>query len=338
MLVLLLPAMPVAADLRPAFSLRLCAQRAADIAFVDTVSTEKGTFRVLEVWKGPLKKGAEIEVPPLSNLARGKMVLFLGGDKKKPGGTVFWEPAGFNMKTSVVWVKGDGLTAIQQPTNPGPAYETKLWYMPKQAQLKLAQLKAYVKKVAESGRLLQKAKQAKRAEDKVAACSGIINIKGAYVHHDEALKILAKCGRPAIATLTKYVNGRPVSHQRNRAIPALAEAGGRTVLPELAKMLADELAYWKKTAPTLKRGWWVHTTCEAWIRRERAGRLAHAFRKRPYAPAKPTLVELRDLFRATPAIEDDDRVSSVADDLDRAISAQLKKPNASTKRADKTPK
>lgn len=301
------------AEILPTFN-PSCAGRATDIVVVETLAADEGTFQIVEVWHGSLKKDATVTVPDLSEIARGRMVLFLsrqGGKQQAED----WQPAGRDFKTSVVWISGDEITAIQQPTNRGAAYATKLRHMPT-----VGDLRERVQLVLESNRLLQSAKDAEVVEEKVALCSRIIN--GDYLYKDTAVLLLAKCGEPAVPVLRQYMNGQPLDHQRVRAISAFAEAGGRPVLNELSKMLEGELAYWTQTAPGLKKGWWFDTDGEAWVRHSRVSKLAVVFQQHTHPPALPTLLSLRDLFRKTPAIEDDDRIGRISELLDIAIASQ----------------
>src|SRR5271165_5061759 len=57
-------AIPVAAGIRPSFSLDECSWNATNIALVQT-TTKDGVFSVVESWKGDLKPEDTIEVPEL---------------------------------------------------------------------------------------------------------------------------------------------------------------------------------------------------------------------------------------------------------------------------------
>ncbi|MEM6259281.1 MAG: hypothetical protein AAGI37_13435 [Planctomycetota bacterium] len=312
---LLLIWMPAAASAEslPTFNDTWCTRKASDIVVVETRSAEEASFRVLDSWRGGLAEGSRLAVPGLIGSAKGRMVLFLSRQEDAEQADA-WRPAGHDFKTSVVWVEEGRLTSIQQPHSRGPAYATTLHYL-----ASLDDLHKHVQMVLESDRLLQAAEDAGQVEDKAALCSRIIN--GAYLNKDKAVKILAGCGEPAAAVLRAYISGVPMTHQRAQAIPAFVEAGGRAVLPELAGMLADELAYWKETAPGLEKGWWFDSGGEAWVRHSRVSQMAGVFREHRFGPARETLEQLRDLFRRTPAVEDDDRIGSIADWLDAAIAA-----------------
>lgn len=302
-----------AGELGPTFSVRLCAQRATDIVLVETAAEGKGAFRVVGVWKGALAKGALIRVPEVAEVAEGTMVLFLRREDGE-GKTKGWEPAGFTLETSVAWVAGDEVTSIQQPRNPGPAIRTAVPWL-----RTFGQLEGRVRRVLESDRLLERAKQAKDVRETIALCGDLL--RGRFDDEEEALKLLGQCGQPAVATLQAYATERPLTHMRCRAIPALAEAAGRDALPVLARLLSEDRAYFEATAPTLERGWWFDTTGEASTRHHRIGRLARAFSVHPYTPARADLVALRHLFQATPAIEGDDRIGKCSPALTQAIRA-----------------
>lgn len=311
-LLLWLPTVAIG-EIRPVFG-SSCAARATDILVVETQAGNEGTFQVVEVWHGPLKKDAVVTVPGLAEVAEGKMVLFLISDSKKRQAED-WKPTALNFQTSVVWVNGDEFTAIQQPHSRGPAYKTTIGYLPT-----VDALRERVQMILESKRLLKAVEDAELIKEKVAICSRIIN--GNYLYKDKAVSLLAKCGEPAVPVLRQYVNSKPISHQRVQAIPAFLEAAGRPVLIELAEMLEVELAYWIKTAPDLERGWWLDSSGQEWVRHSRVSKLAVVFSEHPHPPALPTLVSLRDLFRKTPAVEDDDRIGRISKLLDTAIASQ----------------
>ncbi|MEO0476912.1 MAG: hypothetical protein AAF085_13220 [Planctomycetota bacterium] len=318
LLLLLLVWVPTAAigEILPTFN-SSCAGRSTDIAVVETLAADDGTFQIVEVWHGPLKTDAIITMPDLSGIAKGKMVLFLIRDECKEKGEA-WRPAGRDFKTSVVWIKGDAFTAIQQPRNPGPAYKAKVPFLPT-----VHTLQERVQQVLESKRLLKAAEDAEHVKERVELCSQIID--GNYLYKDKAISLLAKCGEPAVSVLRRYVNGQPISHQRVQAIPAFVEAAGPPVLIELNEMLEAELAYWTKTAPDLEKGWWFDSSDEDSIRHSRVSQLAVVFSKHLHPPALTTLISLRDLFRNTPAIEDDDRIGRVSESLDIAITSHVSK-------------
>ncbi|MHC4389168.1 MAG: hypothetical protein ACYSX1_11230, partial [Planctomycetota bacterium] len=246
----------------------------------------------------------------------GRMVLFLKrrGDAQQGGQA--WGPAGGYFRTSVAWLKDGRVLAVQQTYSKGPAYVTDVGYVKSEAALK-----EMVAMFLESDRLLSEARQAESTERTMTICMQIIN--GEYVNKDEALDEMGKCGPQAVKPLKEYVIGEPMSHQRTRAIAALADAGGQSVLPYLHGMLKEELKYWKSTAPTLKKRWWSDTNCEAWIRRGRVAQIARAFRRYPYPPAIGTLVALRDVFRATPVIEQADGIGKISDRIDETLLAQI---------------
>ena len=287
-------------------------RKATHIAVVQTMSAQEGKFVVLDVWKGDLEQQASLVIPDMSELAKGKMILFLCQEKSVEHNSIIWKPAGFDFRTSVVWIKDGEVTSVQQPCNPGPAYVTTMPWAKN-----VEDLAGLVKFHVLGDRLLSQAKASEDSDERIRILTQILDEH--CDRKDDALEALGQCGAKALPVIREFMNGRPISLQRERAIPALVAAGGESVLPELSAKLNGELAYWKHVAPTLKNGWWFNTNGEPCIRHHRVEQLAAVFTTHPYPDTKPTLVALRDLFRSSPALDDDDRIGRVSDHLDRAL-------------------
>jgi hypothetical protein len=135
------------AEILPTFAVGI-ARDATDVVLVRTVAVpdnappegrdpyspprEEARFEVVEPWKGKLKKGDGLSIAGLGCEAKGEMVLFL----RRNGAT--WLPASDfgGWRTSVAWLNGDKVAAVQQPINPGPAYVTAIPDVPSRQALK----------------------------------------------------------------------------------------------------------------------------------------------------------------------------------------------------------
>src|SRR2546421_7605016 len=115
------------AESLPSFHVPSCSYRATHIVVVKTEAGAEGKFQVVESWKGDQRQGSVLKVPALAKDAKGEMVLFLRRDPRAAAGDG-WKGASIfdDLRTSVVWLDGEKVTAVEQPINPGPAYITTI--------------------------------------------------------------------------------------------------------------------------------------------------------------------------------------------------------------------
>jgi len=286
-----------------------CAYRATHIVVVQTESQEEARFRVLETWKGDKQKDERIVVPGVAKFAKGEMVLFLCRKAGPVGTGEEWESANFSdWRSTVAWIDGDEVSVLQQEKIPGPTHLAPLTYHKTRAEFKKL-IFFYLR----TERQLAAAKAARDTEERVRILAEIVT--GHYDRKDEACVELGRCGQAAVPALRSFIRG-PLDHTQKYAIAAMADAGGDSVLSELDAMLQEELAYWKETAPTLKKGWCYTGPEELRIRYGNLFALLHAFKKHPYPPAAQHISEVRDFFRAQPVFEEDKRITRIPDYCD----------------------
>ena len=298
------------AEILPAFH-PACAYRATHIVVVQTVSPEEGRFRVLETWKGDKQKDDAITVPGLAKIAKGEMVLFLCRRPEPVQSGDEWESANFSdWRSSVAWIDRDEVSVLQQKMRPGPTCVAPLTHYETRARFKEL-IFFYLR----TERQLAAAKAARNTQERVRILAEIVS--GNYDRKDEACAELGRCGQAAVPALRLLIRGPP-DHAQKYAITAMADAGGDSVLQELDAMLQEELAYWKETAPALKKGWWGDEACggKPWIRYGNLCALLQAFGKHAYPPARPHIAEIRDFFRAQPVFEEDNRIGRIPDYCD----------------------
>jgi hypothetical protein len=312
LLVALLCGAAVHAESLPTFHLGSCTHEATHIVVVKTETPSGGEFRVLGSWKGDLEKGSLLKLPALAKDARGEMVLFLRHDPKRAADDQ-WQSASIfkDWQTSVAWLDGDKVTTIQQPRNPGPAYATTWPEMESRKELKDGVL-FYL----QTEQAFAKARVIQDVDKRVEALTVIVN--GRYDRKEEAFAALAECGKKAVPSLRKFLEG-PANHQQKYAIAAMAKAGGKEVVGELNTMLEGELAYWKKTGPTLEKGWWFKTDGEPWKRFGNLMALLGVYGQIPTPVLRNNIVAARDFFRTLPAIDDDTGIGSISEYCDRLL-------------------
>lgn len=298
------------AEILPSFH-PACVYGATHIVIVQAVSPEEGRFRVLETWKGDKQKNDAITVPGLAKIAKGEMVLFLCRRPEPVQSGDEWESANFSdWRSSVAWIDRDEVSVLQQKMNPGPTCVAPLTHYETRARFKEL-IFFYLR----TERQLAAAKAARNTQERVRMLAEIVG--GHYDRKDEACAELARCGQAAVPALRSLIRG-PLDHAQKYAITAMADAGGDSVLTELDAILQQELAYWKETAPTLKKGWWGDEACgsKPWIRYGNLCALLKALKEHPYPPAHKHITEVHDFFRAQPVFEEDKRITTIPDYCD----------------------
>lgn len=94
----------------------------------------------------------------------------------------------------------------------------------------------------------------------------------------------------------------------------------------MTALLKEELAFWRKEAPTLEVGWWNGLKPQA--KREqyqnRYGILGPALRtvtELHYVPAREVVQELRDLWVSLPQLNDKSGLNQITEECDKASEA-----------------
>jgi hypothetical protein len=316
LLVALLCGSTVRAELLPTFHAGSCAYQATHIVVVKTEVAAKGEFVVVESWKGDLKKGSYLKIAALAKEAKGEMVLFLRRDPKRPADDPWQKASFFDWQTSVVWLNGDKVTAVDQPRNPGPAFVTTLPFMETRKAFK-----DLVFFYLRTERAFAEVRSLRDLDKRVEALANIVN--GHFDRKEQAFAELAKCGPKAVPSLRKFLE-QPANHQQQYAVAALADAGGKDVVPELNKMLEGELAYWKKIGPTLEPGWWLNTDVEPWKRFSKLSALVAVYRKYPTPALRTNIIAVRDFFRTLDAVDGDRRIGNISNFCDDVLKGKDK--------------
>jgi hypothetical protein len=299
------------AESLPTFRPGSCSYRATHIVVVKAQDGGEGMFRVVESWKGDLKKDAPLHIPALARDAKGEMVLFLRRDPADAANP--WRPAGIfkEWHTSVAWLDGDTVSAVEQFLNPGPAEVRPLDYV--KSRKAFRELVAYY---VETEQAVDAAKAETDVGKRVAALVAIVT--GRYDRKEEAFALLGRCGPKAVPALRKVLDGRP-SHDHKYAVAALAAAGGRDAVPEIAKRIEAEVAWWAVAGPKLQRGWWFQTESEAWKRHGTLLALVDVYRTHPTAALEKQVIAVRDLMKNLPAADADRGIPSLSAHCDQLL-------------------
>jgi hypothetical protein len=308
-LVLVAPA-TVRAELQATFHPRSSTYGATHIVLVKTDPDRAGRFRVVESWKGNRKKDETLRIPDLARDARGEMVLFLRHFPQHGGDS--WRPASVfkDWRTSVAWLDGDTVLAVDQ-------HELRTATVGPLSYVKSRKaFRDLIDFYLASERALSAARATEDVEKRVAALTAIVT--GRLDLHEEAFAELGRCGPKAVPALRAILDGAP-SHDQKYAVAALVTAGGREVVPDIARRIETEVAWWAKHGPKLKAGWWHDTSVEAWKRRGTLGALIDVYRTYPAAALEKQVLAVRDLMRNLPAADADRGIASLAAQCDRIL-------------------
>jgi hypothetical protein len=214
-----------------------------------------------------------------------------------------WAPCLFGWQTSVVWLDGDTVSAVQQFENPGPAEVAPL-----EGARTSKEFRAVVDYYLGTERAFAAARATKDADKRVAAFAEIVT--GEYDRKDEAFTLLGECGPKAVPVLRKVLDAK-VSFDHQYAVAALARAGGPDIVPELARMIEAELVYWAETGPKLQKGWWGGDT-EPWKRHTKLFALIDTYKVHPRAALEKQLLAVRRLMRNLPVVDADSGIASLS--------------------------
>ena len=153
-----------------------------------------------------------------------------------------------------------------------------------------------------------------------------------YLAVRAAFQLLADSGEAGLPYLRAILQD-PEKHRLHRAtVKALSAAGGPAVARELTTIVQDQLAYWKKTAPDLKQGWWNGQGLE-WeevrVLRNKYGFILEVFytlRELKDPQCKEAVEAFRDYWRSQPVLEDPSGLTQMSEACDKVLEALQTKP------------
>jgi len=339
---LLVCAADAAAAVQPSFQLDACSWNATHVVVVSEGGKIDGDVEVLDTWKGDLKKGDRITVPALAAFApekertisewwfkRGeekdlptmvtcsRMVLFLIRKQERPEGgrlaATEWLPAageadGF--KVSTTWIEGDRAFAFVQQINPGPSVlvsqgKGERW------------LRQRVDGVATAQAALAEALQGD-AQKLEKAVGLLLRSESEFVRR-VVITELGNSGVKGLPAIRRVLNDDALSKYHGQAVEALVKAGGADAGPELADLLKQELAFWKKVGPGLPKGWWNGSGVK-WDEVEglrghygRAHAAINGLGKVRHAEGRGPLTEFRNYWQSLPQLSDIAQLSKACD-------------------------
>jgi hypothetical protein len=138
-----------------------------------------------------------------------------------------------------------------------------------------------------------------------------------------ALDELAKCGRDGLPIYRDVLNDENWLHFHPFMVEMMVNAAGEEVGPELNSRLQLEVAYWKKRAPDLRKGWWGDSDVPDHKALQDqymvVFRIIEAFEKIRYQPSIPEVKEFLDLWRSSPILNDKSGLDRIVEEGDKLL-------------------
>lgn len=264
----------VSAEIQPSFKLHACAWHATDIVVVTEGEAIDGNVEVLEPWKGNLRRGDRITIPELAGFAPEKnravskawfsndevvplvtssrVALFLVRSEEHAGGVgTLWRPAdriSSDMNVSIAWIENDQVFAFVQQVNPGPSQLIS-------SGMSERQFRKVVDDIVAVQDAFTEAIGWNDAPSLASAVPPLLLIDSVYVRRF-IIAALGDAGPNGVPAIRAILKDESLSNDREDAILALAKAGGPDAAPDITELLAQELVFWKKVGPGLKKDWW----------------------------------------------------------------------------------
>jgi hypothetical protein len=342
---------PVAAGIRPSFSIDYSSWHATDIALVE--ATDKpAVFRVIESWKGQLQPGETIDVPELrpaveavslssypqatflnpheelteqipAQLCGARMVVFLRNDGKSesaspmtPGSHRGWKPVEMSqeMKASVIWIDGEQLYVFRQLTNPGPSVLVR-W------DVTLNQAKERAMEISRTQSELMEIVSAENSVARAEKLKPYVH-SGIYDAQQLALGELGKGGLPAVKTISGMLDSTTFAEEAPELVKALSEAGAESVGEDLNHRLKREQDFWRVAGPGLSQGWWNQDPRPHAPLQDKylyTIELIRGLDHIHYRPASDTARELAKFWRSLPQLNDSSGLNQMADECEALV-------------------
>lgn len=325
------------AGIRPSFSLDYSAWNATHIVVATEGEEIDGNFRVLEPIKGDLGFGEIISIPNLADfksedsrqvkqwhsavpmpskyVTGTRIILFLKQNAKSK----VWESAdAYNeFSTSVVWVEGNETFSFIQTINPGPSILVNLGQTESDIRnevYKILEIENSLNSVLAIENLH------KRAEELEKFATSEF-----YLAKLQAFDEFPKCGESALPVLRKMLNDKLLLNVHTKLIETLTIIGGAKVGNELTEILKEEIIFWRKTAPTLKKGWWNKMdNPEIEILRdhyEKALEVITQLTNLKYKDSKKEVIQFRKFWRSFPQLEDSSGLNQMSEECDEFLIA-----------------
>lgn len=204
-----------------------------------------------------------------------RMVLFLrrSTSREKARSGSEWQPAnpiGQHIRYSVVWIDGEELYAWQGRQNRksglSPLQDRTVPYRPQ--PLALAAFKRTAIKLLRTRQSLRSTAQTPDRAERARKLIPFVTLDGRFCRR-EAWARLAECGKDALPAFRALLSEPSLFHRADEVMrvmvegctvievcgPLVIEGCGKDSKPVLVEVLRDEIDYWERTGPTLRREW-----------------------------------------------------------------------------------
>lgn len=227
-----------------------------------------------------------------------------------------WQSADVSheMRASVVWIDGTQTYKFTQWSNPGPSL-LSAWGR---------SLDSVHGRVTEVIHIQQGLATALNVKDGGTRAEHL----KPYVQSDLfparllALDELGKCGPSALGTIRDMMDDSAFADEAEDLIKAYSEVGGEAAGDELNARFKEVLSFWRATGPTLSPGWWNQDTTPYAPLRERYGQtiqLIRGLELTHYSAALDTAIQLRNLWRSLPQLNDPSGLNHLAEECDKLV-------------------
>jgi|GEM_PF-2668916 len=324
LLLALLLRLPALADMAPGFDLRSLSWRSTHIVLAAREPGSVSQFKVLECWKGDLKKGAMLNVrgldfellpakekpfDPFNNISLRANDLSLPGNvpfdrvmlflKRDPSGD--WT-SDEEMKISIAWSRDTMTYAFQQMMNPGPRLlaPTGMTELALRREVKqMCTLQNHFLRIAAL------------PDPKLRADSLFYFVidERHYDMHKELDEAVTSCGKHGIDLLLRILRTDTAQNIQLHLLQELYFKWREESCAAFTELLKMETAFWNEKAPQLKAGWWdeksSHPAPEIQYLRHRNGKTYYicAFAMDvKCAEAKKAVEEFRALWFSYPQL------------------------------------
>jgi hypothetical protein len=330
------------AEIRPSFYVDAVSWDATHVIVATEGEAIDGTLTVLESWKGELQPGETVTVPALAAFrteesrrvskgwSSGEPLLFVTGKRmilfltRKDGR---WSGADDDdlMKTAVVWIERGAAYAFTQLMIPGDS--ELVAHEPERSEPRIAKRFAEIER---THRALDAA-LAREAPNARATALAAFTDDELWNAREAAFAGLRTCGAAAVPVLTRILHDDTKLTIHNDAIKTLAAidlaGGGEAAGEELMRVVQEETAFWRSTAPRLAVGWWNDIEDpQTKHLRERYSRVfaaLTALQKLKFAGSAAAVTELRDLWRSLPQLDDRSGLSQISQACDAVLRQQV---------------
>ncbi len=220
------------------------------------------------------------------------------------------------VKVSTAWVEGEKVFAFYQRINPGPSELISLGMSKGELKKKVDEILAIRAAVAEAIRSHDPARMAGEVKT-------WLRIESAYVHGG-VITALAAAGPDSLMALRKIVGDESLMSDHGDAMQVMAKVGGAAMGQELTEVVKQELAFWKRVAPTLQLGWWNGGGGIDWDEVDRlrdhytrAHSALIALRSIGDTDSREAVIALRDYWRSLPQLREIglDQMGTACDEL-----------------------